>query len=195
MSGFSLRAVFACTALALFSVPAFAQMQAARNNAILQQVHAVGLALFSYACDHDGKYPTGMSSTAVFQQLLDQGYVADPALFYVPMPEKVRPISKKLKPENVSFDVTAGVDLNSSDAVPILFLTGFSINYTPGSGAEPDSDDAKKRDGIVIYYKSNNAKFQPKAGDGTVPHVVPQDFDDKDHHYLQLTPSGPAGLA
>jgi hypothetical protein len=163
-------------------------------SAVVQQAHAIGLALFCYANDNNGAYPTGKSSTEVFQKLIDGGYISDPIVFFVPMPGKVRPTSNKLKPDNVSFDVTDGVDLNSSDAVPVLFLTGFILNYAPGSAAVPASDDALKRDGMVIYYHSNSAQFLKKDTDGTVHNAVPKNFDDKGHHYQQLTPDGPPGL-
>ena len=39
---------------------------------MLQKPRMINLLLFSYANDHNGKYPTGASSTEVFQKLIDE---------------------------------------------------------------------------------------------------------------------------
>jgi hypothetical protein len=74
----------------------------APDNAAMQTSHALYIAMFQYAIDKDGVFPTGKSSTEVFQKLLDGGYVTDPALFCLPLRGKY-PAEKgaKLKPENV----------------------------------------------------------------------------------------------
>jgi hypothetical protein len=108
------------------------------SNAAMQTAHALGLAMFSYANDHDGQYPNGKSSTEVFQKLIDGQYVNDSSIFYVPMSGKMKSVPKqKLKPENVSFDVTTGADLHSSDKLPLVFLTGYKVDYAPGTPAVP----------------------------------------------------------
>jgi hypothetical protein len=80
----------------------------------MQQGRQIGQMMFSYSTDNfqnSNAYPDGKSSTEVFQKLLDGNYAADPAIFYVPLPGKVKPIAgQKLKPENVCWDVTSGVD-------------------------------------------------------------------------------------
>ncbi len=194
MSALVSRTVLAWLALALFSAPASAQMQIARNNAVMQQVHAIGLAMFSYANDNNGAYPTGNSSTEVFQKLIDGGYVSDPSLFFVKMPGKVASASNQLKPENVCFDVTVTIDNKSSDQVPLVYLTGFRVSFTPGSSAVPVSDAAKQAAGLPVYYKGNNAVFLRSGPDGSVPHFVFPSYRD-DAHYRQLTPEGPLDLA
>lgn len=84
------------------------------HNAWMQQGRQIGQMMFSYSTDNfqnSNAYPDGKSSTEVFQKLLDGNYAADPAIFYVPLPGKVKPIAgQKLKPENVCWDVTSGVD-------------------------------------------------------------------------------------
>jgi hypothetical protein len=191
MSAFFPRAgaLFAGIAFVLLPAPASAQMQVARNDALMQQARAIGEAMFSFAADHNGAYPTGKSSTDIFQQLIVGGYVSDPSAFYTKMPGKVAPASTQLKPENVCFDVTMPVNGDSSDQVPVVFLTGFKISYAPGSSAVPVSDAAKQAPGIVIYYKGNNATFIPKGADGSVPRVVSPSLGDT-AHYQQLTPDG-----
>lgn len=92
-----------------------------KHNMALQQAHALGLALYSYANDHDGAYPNGASSTEAFQQLIDGDCITDPGIFYVPMPGKTRAVAgQKLKPENVCFDLTGGADRKDPDALPLV---------------------------------------------------------------------------
>ena len=99
--------------------------------------HGLSIAMFQYSLDHDGRYPTGSSSTEVCQLLIDQGYVGDPALFYLPLPGKTRWVSGRLKPENVCWDVTADLGPADPDTVPAIFMTGYKVTYVPGSAAVP----------------------------------------------------------
>ena len=72
------------------------------GSAATQQTRALDLAMYSYCNDNDQKYPDGKSSTEVFQKLMDGGYVTDPALFYLPLPGKIKGVvGHRLKPENV----------------------------------------------------------------------------------------------
>jgi hypothetical protein len=98
----------------------------------------IGYILFAYANDNGGRYPDGNSSTEVFQKLIDANYVTDPSTFYLPLPGKTRPVpGQKLKPENVSWDITGGVTMKDSDGLPIVFMTGWKIAYVPDGGAVP----------------------------------------------------------
>jgi hypothetical protein len=136
--------------------------------------------MFAYANDNNGDYPGGKNSTEVFQKLLDGGYVSDPTLFYIPTDGKRRPVvGQKLKPENVCWDVTAGVDLKSPDGVPLVFMTGYKVIYGPGTPATPiikpypqfggtrtwedwwnnETPWGAVMPGIAVYYKANNAMF------------------------------------
>ena len=94
--------------------------------------------MYSYAYDNQGNYPDGKSSTEVFQKLLDEGYCTDPTVFFIPLSGKSEPIAgQKLKPENVCWDVTSGVDSSAPDGLPIVFTTGFKVTYIPGGTAVP----------------------------------------------------------
>src|ERR1700722_364866 len=73
----------------------------APHNAMMQTSRQIGQMMFSYATDHGNVYPTGKSSTEVFQKLIDEDYCTDPEIFYLEMPGKVKPTSTKLKPKNV----------------------------------------------------------------------------------------------
>jgi len=191
------------------------------QSATMQTCRAIALAMFAYANDHDGQYPDGSSSTEVFQKLVDGNYVSDPSIFFVSLPGKVRASGSKLKPENVAYDVTVKVDAQSSDEVPVVFLTGYRIDYRAGgvavSRVKPFPTEAMSiwqrlipqrgefddvdYDGLPIGYKSNNAFFRPARNgpsiqytpDGyrIVPGVIASDFDPHGQNYRQLTPDGP----
>ncbi len=183
-------------------------VHATRQSVMLQHAHALGLALYSYANDYSNTYPDGGSSTEVFQKLLDGGYVTDPALFYIPMPGKVRPVAgQKLKAENVSFDVTGGVTLSDPGELPLVFTTGYHLTFAPGTDAVPvlrpypkylvvrhtflfmTGPPAPADPGIGVFYVANNAVWI-NASTGPIPNVVKSTFNAKGKTFRQLTPDG-----
>jgi hypothetical protein len=156
----------------------------------------IGLAMFAYALDNNGNYPTGKSSTEVFQKLIDGNYIIDPSMFYTPVdyvPGKVKTNSRTLKPENVCFDVTVPANNQSSDYLPIVFLTGFKIDYVAGGNAVPlKTDSPAPLDGLAVFYHSNNLYW--KGADqpgGVVSHFIDPAFNPGEIKYQQLTPDGP----
>ena len=188
----------------------------ARQSAGMQMAHALGLALYSYANDNSQLYPDGTSSTEVCQKLLDGGYVTDPQIFYIPMPGKIKPIGgAKLKPENVCWDITAPVDLSVNPKnLPVLFMTGYRIDYHPGGDATPvikpfprywlddsaqswftamlgDSYRYRPSQGLAVFYDNNFAAFHPvDAGGYVITNFIPLDFKPDGKTYRQLTPDG-----
>ena len=178
----------------------------------MQRAREVNLLLFSYANDYDGQYPTGKSSTEIFQKLIDEKYAVDPSVFYLPLPGKVPPVDgEKLKPENVGFDVTSGVVADSSDQIPVAFETGYKITYAPGAAAVPLSATAAQGGfsrtwtqwwngekplspsaGIAVGYKSNSAMFIKANADGAAPNFISPEFKPDGRTYQQLTPDGVA---
>jgi len=183
-----------------------------RETMCVQQLHMLGLALYSYAEDNNGEYPDGASSTEVFQKLLDGGYVSDPQVFYLQMniPGKIEasPNQKILKPENVCFDVTAGLTQQDSPQAPLIFLTGFRIKYAAGGTAAPlaspfpmlaashdflffhwDSPDPEEFSGIGVFYVSHSAQWILAQGNA-IPNFVPAGFDAHGKTFRQLTPDG-----
>jgi hypothetical protein len=177
----------------------------------LEDARLIGGALVEYAVDHDGKYPDGKSSTEVFQKLIDEQYLlnsddgenlANPSLLYFPMPGKVKATTKQLKPENVCWDVTLGIDNNSPDRLPTIFLTGYKITYAPGVRAIPlpgparswvdwwNGVPAQPRPFSVVAYKDNYKVVLKADPDGSIPNIIPADFDTKGATYRQLTPDG-----
>jgi len=161
-------------------------VEEARQSSGVQSAHALGLAMYSYASDHGGKYPTGQSSTEIFQQLIDGGYVTDPTLLYLHMSGKTKAEGKKLKPENVCWDVTGYLSVDDAP-LPLLFATGYKMNYIAGGKAVPLAkvDSA----GFPIFFVNNSARFEFEQPEGIV--VMDPTFDPKGKTYHQLTPDGP----
>ena len=184
------------------------------DSTATEMTRSIALALAQYAEAHGGKYPAGSSSTAVFQKLLDGNYVTDPATFYLVMPGKTPPTGTHLEPQNVCYDVTAGVETGSPGDLPVVYVTGFRLEYQPGGHAtsltRPFPAYAYSADagmkwltggdlapvcGLPVADKAGDAQFRQgqagKDGYGVVANVVPPDFDARGNDYRQLTPAGP----
>jgi hypothetical protein len=186
-----------------------------RHNPYVGNARVIGLALYSYANDNDQQYPDASSSTETFQKLLDGDYITDPTVFYIPMPGKVKPVpGQKLKPENVSWDITAPVATVPSKNLPLIFMTGYKINYVSGGVAAPlikpapqygiegppqtwferlfgkQSMNYAPSTGIAVFYDNNSASYIAASPDNTIPKIVPPDFKPDGKTYRQLTPDG-----
>ncbi len=157
-----------------------------------ERARIIYLAMFTYAHDHEGRFPTGKSSTEVFQKLLKHEYIDDPAVFYYPLPGKVKPTSKELKPENVSWDVTVEVKENEDNPVPLVFLTGYKIKYDSGESAVPLKPENGALGGLPVAYQDGSTRFMidDSQPDHVVPHFVPKEFNPGGKEYVQLTPDG-----
>lgn len=170
-----------------------------RVSAEQQTARSIALCLFVYAQNHDGHYPDGKTSTEVFQQLIDEGYITDSAIFYAKLPGKIRTESKQLKAENVGWDVTCCVDSTSPDELPVVFLDGYKITYQAGSRAVPFDQRPRTwgqwlhrfvatKKTVAVCYKDRSARSIQVDADGSVPDFIPTDFDPKGKTYRQLTP-------
>ena len=160
----------------------------------MQACRTIGLAMFAFAQDHDGKYPTGKSSTEVFQKLIDENYIYDPGIFFSPQLQingKTKATSKILKPENVCWDVTVPIDDKSPDDLPVIFSTGFRVEYKPEGRALPLKTN--HLNGITVTYHSISAQFRIDDGqsDQIVTNFISSKFVSDGKTYQQLTPDGP----
>ena len=221
---FHIIAEIGCAILLLF-IP-LALLSAVRTGGIVVPMPNLGgtlvrtlvMGMAEYAQDHDGKYPDGHSSTEVFQQLLDGGYLQDTDYFFLPLRGKTQALNgQRLKPQNVCFDVTSGVTDDDPGDVPVVFITGCKVHYNPGGSAVPLATpfppyvqperswsqflgiatkrefDFKGEQGIYVCYKSGKTVLLPitSAPDHAIPDFVPPAFDSKGKTYTQLTPDGP----
>jgi hypothetical protein len=152
------------------------------------QAQAIVKAMHAYAADHGGAFPDGSTSTEIFQKLLDGHYVADPKTFFVLTGGKFPADSSQLEARNVCFDVTAGATPKSPDDLPLVFTTGFDVSYKPGVNATHATDIVGILHGIAVGYNGGATHFRRAGDDGTVPNLVPTDFNAKGGTYRQLEP-------
>jgi type II secretory pathway pseudopilin PulG len=190
-----------------------------RSSAAMQQARAIYLLLSAYADAHQGAYPTGNSSTAIFQELIDADHmkptgknleevtndviggssVMDPAIFFLDLPDKTPATSTQLKPENVGFDVTIPMGKGHPQQLPVVFVTGYRISYMPGGTAIP-LPGSGGRDWISVCYNSGTAyaiasglRYSDRPSirsDGVILNFVPAAFKPGGRNYVQLTPDG-----
>jgi hypothetical protein len=180
--------------LALLLGPVRSAYRVARENAFLETGHTIYLYLFQYSIDHNDHCPSGSSSTEVFQKLIDGKYATDPRIFYLPMPGKTKPTSLHLKPENVSWDITIPVDWRSSENVPLIFCTGYRIEYKPGGRALPLPNRSRPAFDHVAMVNNRGAArlFQSGASPySSIPNFIPANASLGTTTYTQLTPDGP----
>jgi hypothetical protein len=154
-----------------------------------EKAFEIGLALKQYSLDHAGNYPAGKSSTAIFQQLLDQKYVTDPTLFYLPMRGKSKPVGTILEPDNVCWDVTNSVRTDDSDSLPLVFTTGYKLQYRPKGDALPLTHVSTIY--LILTRKNGAIDIRTSVAKGVVPLAILSSFDTKGRTYQQLTPDGP----
>ncbi len=207
--------------------PTTGSIRKAQTLASVVSASAIAQGMQEYSTNHNGQYPTGKSSTDVFQKLIDEGYINDPTLFCwrTPRGESVIiapiSISNKLKSEDVCYDVTVPVDANSPDHLPVIFMTGYKVSYSPGGNAVPlfSAMKGRRKSMVAIYKNKIMAVFYrnywfgsgdyyipgpyslayPQEGmlggkvlsDATISNFIPIDFDPKGKTYVQLTPNGP----
>ncbi|MCE0498049.1 MAG: hypothetical protein LV481_08910 [Methylacidiphilales bacterium] len=185
-----------------------------------RQARAISLLMFAYANAHQGAYPTGTSSTEIFQKLIDENHmtssgksyheiiedlidnkeVRDPAIFWLDIPGKIMATSTVLKPENVCWDVTVPVDKNSPGELPVVFVTGYKVTYASRGTAIPLPKTGDRK-WTAIFYESGlcigtsiefGSPNEPSIQpDGTIINFIAANFDPAGKEYQQLTPDGP----
>lgn len=191
-----------CAGIALG--PIMNGIEKAKENMAMQKERMIAMAMFSYAADHHGNYPdldeasAGQSlltigggtspgastSTEVFQKLIDGKYVSDPAVFYIAMPGKVRPVGNQLTADNVCFDMTAGLTSSSPSGLPVVFTTGFTVSY--GNNIRVTRDGVSPFPGFIAVYTGKSARYVKLAQGETA--VIGPLFTLLGDHYRQLKP-------
>ncbi len=139
-----------------------------------------------------GKSNAGATtSTEVFQKLLDGKYITDPSVFFIiGMPGKVKAApGARLTAENVCFDVTSGATNDSSGKLPLVFTTGYEVDYTNGGTIMPRlSGPASPFPGIAVGYRDGSARFLPFTLATTTTQIIPQGTELGGDTYWQLKP-------
>ena len=177
-----------------------------------QRARMISYALYQWAWDNNWQYPEGESSTEIFRHLNEGMYLPNPEAFYYPLPGKIKGVEgERLKPENVCFDVTMGVEVKTRGSVPFVFLTGYKVTYAAGTPAVPlmkpypryRFDPAGRSwkqwmfgfpTGIAVAYADRSCAFlklvHKADGASVVPDFVPAGFDAQGRTYRQLGPEG-----
>jgi len=113
--------------------------------------------LLAYAKSHNGLFPSGSSSTEVFQKLIDDGDMTSRAVYF-DLPGKREPTGNKIKSENVCFDFTRGTDAKSPEWVPIVFPTGYRVDYETGEAIRL-STNSSHAEAWKIAYRDNTVVY------------------------------------
>jgi prepilin-type N-terminal cleavage/methylation domain-containing protein len=168
----------------------------AQENATLQVSHQIGILEFAYSNDYNQVYPapTGANGTGnnVADVLLNGGYTSTPSLFYVagtPSAAKytgsTAPYSMSTASHTVNWDFmynksgTTGLTSNSSDATPLVQLTGGTAPTMAQTFAPPGAtltlatnSTAFGADGLAVYFKGHTAKFLKGVSTGATSATV-----------------------
>jgi hypothetical protein len=63
-------------------------------------------------------------------------------------------------------------------ALPMVFMTGFRIEYKPGGRAVPLSDAIRKRKPYMVgFFENGRSAFYPLAGNYEWPAIFTRDID------------------
>ncbi len=185
----------------LFIYPVFKHAtEKAVASSGMQCTATIEHALFDYSYEHPEEFAKAKSSTEVFQNLIDEKYVDDAAIFHYPLPGKIRPAhdAKKLLPENVGFDITYPFTDQTPEETPIVYLSGYAITYQAGAKAVPIKVppswtawwEGQHPPYILVCTKFGKVSLLQADLDGSIPNFIPADFDPKGKTYRQLTPDG-----
>ncbi len=110
----------------------------------MQLARQLGQVCFSYSTDNTANgnaYPSGLSATAIANQLISSSYISDPSIFCVSGAaggQKVYsgPLPVVLTSTNITWNftvatltTTGGVTSNTGDLIPLVYFTGQSASY------------------------------------------------------------------
>ena len=163
----------------------------AKQSSGVQQGHAIGLAMYSYANDNSQLYPDksgGAAAGDIAAMLMGGGYVSDPTIFglsgdqgtsYVKVSSTTN-TAATIGSAQVSWDFMVnggtGVSTTSYTFLPLLWSTLKSAGTTPSftsltAGnpvtAIPVPTNPFGTDGMAIFYINNSAAFVASAVTGT----------------------------
>ena len=159
----------------------------AHQSAGMQEAHALGLALLSFANDNNSTYPdtsnptgnTGTGAAAATQPLIAGGYVTDPSIFFISGGTAVQytgttaAAATTITANNVSWDFTGnggtGITQSYPDEGPLMWSTvtggtAPNVGGLTGTGAIaitaiPNSKNPFGTAGMAVYFKNGSSKF------------------------------------
>jgi hypothetical protein len=161
----------------------------ARGCHSIRQTRLIYQMLVDYETEH-GAFPAGRTSTEIFQALVNANNLAssgktfedlagpmeqdekvhDTAIFYVDLPGKVLATSPKLNSENVCFDLTAPMSSTPVTGLPVVFVTGYKVNYIANGAATPiDTAKIAPWSGVTYSDSSSFAMWEPSWGPSPNP--------------------------
>ena len=172
----------------------------AKQSSAVQEAHAIGLAMYSFANDNQQLYPdtsnpagnSGTAAAAATGPLLSGGYVTDPSIFYISSDSAtvkytgtIATAAANLKAANISWDFISGggggLSSVSYPAVPILWTTVGGASFTGLNTAAGAVDITVTptlttlpfgTTGIAVFYENNSAAFVTANVAGTITVVA-----------------------
>jgi type II secretory pathway pseudopilin PulG len=175
----------------------------------VESAQTLNTLLSQYATDNNGVYPIGEGTSAIgtskgiARNLLENNFTPDASIFAVgstPKYEGPGGDYSRIAASNISWDFTGGptastgITSSAPDLLPILYTTGESVAYptTPGSGLDLALSGRGPfgKEGVIVAYKNNSAKFIPGIAAGTTvvsPGFISKEFKDPGP-YTQIKP-------
>ena len=201
--------VVALILAAIAYAPVTAYMEHSRITRAVENAHTLSTLVSQYATDNNGVYPIGEGTSAVgksegiAQNLLANDYAPDPGIFALGSTVKYSGKASDFSDftsVNISWDFTAGANLSTGlassapDSLPTVYSTGETIPYpvTPRAGLDLtlSGNGPFAKEGVVVAYKDNTAKFLRGVVSGTTvvcPGFISTAFKDT-ATYTQIKP-------
>jgi len=175
----------------------------------VQSAHTLDTLLSQYATDNNGVYPVGEgtsdigTSKGIARNLLENNFTPDASIFAVGSTPRYSGTGEdysKIAAANVSWDFTGGATASTGitsaapNLLPTLFTTGESVAYPTTAGTGFDltlsGNGPFGKEGVVVAYKNNSAKFILGVASGTAlkcPGFISPEFKDAGP-YTQIKP-------
>ncbi len=156
-----------------------------QQEAPAAKAHNLAIASFSYANDNKDVYPSGKTSTAIFQQLYDEKYLTEPGdVFLTGNGGKAMAQTStelRLNPQNVSWDYTTradtGLTKDDPEDTPLLFSCVAKVpEYKPGLNAVSlDAQCPWGNDGVIMVTLGQVVSFK-RADTSAKVSITPPTF-------------------
>jgi prepilin-type N-terminal cleavage/methylation domain-containing protein len=166
----------------------------AKQSAGVQEAHAIGLAMYSFANDNNQLYPdtsnpsgnTGSLAAAVARPLLSGGYVTDPSIFWISSDTQgtkyagtVASAATLIAANNISWDFVGyggpGLSSISFPWLPIITSTTYQaataltgLTGTAAITVTPQAGNPFGTAGVATFYENNSAAFVTAGVTGAV---------------------------